>query len=52
METRVLRWNQFKTIFEDNLPRNIPAKFGPAVWEKMFKEITDDTQLTTDTGPP
>ena len=40
----------------ENLPRNIPTKFGPnwpAVWEeKMFKEIVEDAQRTTNTAPP
>ena len=45
------RWNQILwPVFEGDLLKNIPAKFGPnwpAVWEeKMFREIVDDARRT------
>ena len=42
-----LKWTSQETF----LPSLV--QIGPAVWEeKMCKEIVDDAQRTTDTGPP
>ena len=47
--------NSVNNFFKEDLPRKIPAKFGPEVWsEKMFKEIVDNagrTQGQTESYP-
>ena len=56
MATRVFDGIKF---CEQRLKRTAQGTFlpslvynGPAVWEKMVKEIVDDAQRTTDTSPP
>ena len=54
MATRVFDGIKFcEQFFKEDLPRNIPAKFG-ANWPNGLggEEIVDDAQRTTDTSPP
>ena len=53
MATRVFDGIKFcEQFFEEDLPRNIPAKFGPN-WPSGLggEEIVDDGHITTLTAP-